>query len=134
VECSRREGIVLSTFDLVFGIVVILIGALGAVFAERLVTAMDFESKRLQYGRATLSVTLGVVLLLAASSLSNSSDLIRIIGVVTLVGGLVFFMLPHTAWARIVQWWTKEHLTLYRVLTLITTSVLGGLLVISALG
>jgi hypothetical protein len=128
-----REETNLSTFDLVLGIVVVVVGALFGVFAQTLVNAVDFESKRLHYGRATLAVALGAVLL-AASSFSNSPDLIRIFGVVTFVGGLALFTLPHTAWVRITQWWTKEHLTFYRVLTLITTSVLGGLLVISALG
>ena len=123
----------MSTFDLVLGIVVVVVGALFGVFAQTLVTAVDFESKRFHYGRATLAVALGAVLL-AASSFSNSPDLIRIFGVVTFVGGLALFTLPHTAWVRITQWWTKEHLIFYRVLTLITTSVLGGLLVISALG
>lgn len=123
----------MSPFDLVLGIVVILIGALFAVFAERLITAIDFESKRFHYFRATFAVALGAVLLLVASPLSNSPDLIRIIGTVTLVGGLALYTLPHTAWVRITQWLTKEHFTLYRVLTLITTSVLGGLLVLSAL-
>ena len=124
----------MSTFDLVLGIVVVVVGALFAAFAKPLVTAVDFESKRFHYGRATLAVALGAVLLLAASSLSKSPDLIRIFGVVTFVGGLALFTIPHTAWVRITQWWTREHLTLYRVLTLITTSVLGGLLIISALG
>ena len=124
----------MSTFDLVLGIVMVLVGALFAAFAEPLVTAVDFESKRFHYGRATLAVTLGAVLTMAASSLSNSPGLVRFFGVVSFVGGLALLTLPHTGWVRITQWWTKEHLTLYRVLTLITASLVGGLLVISALG
>jgi len=124
----------LSTFNLVLGIVVIVVGALFAVFAEPLVTAVNFESRRFHYGRATLAVALGAVLLLAASSLSKSPDLIRVLGGVIFVGGLALFTLPHTGWVRITKWLTKEHLNLYRALTLLTTSVLGGLLVLSALG
>ena len=124
----------MSPFNLFLGIVLAAVGALFTVFAERVIIAIDFESKRFHYGRATFAVAFGAFLLLAASSLSKSPDLVRILGIAAFVGGLALFTLPHAAWVRITRWWTKDHLTLYRVLTVITTSVLGGLLVISALG
>jgi hypothetical protein len=122
----------MSAFDLVLGIAIILIGVLFAVFANRLITIVDVESKRTQSIRAVGSLLAGIVLVLMASD-SNSPDLIRVFGVVALIGGLGFFLLPHPAWVRIIRWLTKEHLTFYRVATLIVTSLLGGYIAISGL-
>jgi uncharacterized protein YjeT (DUF2065 family) len=122
----------MSAFDLVLGIAIILVGVLFAVSAKRLITIVDVESKRTQYTRAVGSLLAGIVLVLMASA-SNSPNLIRAFGVVAVIGGLSFFVLPHAAWVRIIRWLTREHLTFYRVATLIVTSLLGGYIAISGL-
>ena len=122
----------MSAFDLVLGIAIILLGVLFAAFAKRLITIVDFESKRTHYMRAVVSLMVGTVLVLMASD-SNSPDLIRVVGVVALIGGLGFFVLPHTAWVQITRWLTKEHLTFYRVATLIVTIALGGYIALAGL-
>ena len=122
----------MSTFDYVLGPSIIVVGVLFAVFAKRLITIVDFESQRTHYMRAVGSLLGGIVLVSMASG-SNSPDLIRVFGVMALIGGLGFLLLPHRAWVQITRWLTKEHLTFYRVATLIVTIPLGGYIAIAGL-
>ena len=122
----------MSTFDFVLGPSIIVVGVLFAVFAKRLITIVDFESQRTHYMRAVGSLLGGIVLVSMASG-SNSPDLIRVFGVMALIGGLGFLLLPHRAWVQITRWLTKEHLTFYRVATLIVTIPLGGYIAIAGL-
>lgn len=122
----------MSAFDLVLGTSIIVVGVLFAVFAKRLITIVDFESQRTHYMRADGSLLGGIVLVSMASG-SNSPDLIRVFGVVVLMGGLGFLLLPHSRWVQITRSLTREHLTFYRVATLIVTVPLGASIAIAGL-
>ena len=54
----------MSTFDFVLGIALILIGVLFVVFAERLFSTFDIESRRVQYIRAASALIVGPGLIL----------------------------------------------------------------------
>ena len=120
----------MSVFDVILGVGFIMSGVLFAVLAERLFSALNFGSRRMQYIRAASSLVIGLALV-TASSLSNSPVLIRVVGMVAAIGGLVTFFLPHTTWERITRWWIEENLTLYRIITVTLFTLLGGWLVIS---
>jgi hypothetical protein len=114
----------MSALDLVIGIVFILMGVLFAVFAEGLLSVVDLES-RLSRSIASVSrLGTGLGLILVAP-VSKSPELFRVLGTVTLLGGLAFLLIPYETWVRFVRWWTTEHLTFYRVATVTVLTTLG---------
>ena len=114
----------MSTLDLVIGIVFILMGVLSAVFAEGLLSVVDLES-RLSRSIASVSrLGTGLGLILVAP-VSESPELFRVLGMVTLLGGLAFLLISYETWVRFVRWWTTEHLTFYRVATVTVLTTLG---------
>ena len=121
----------MSTFDFVLGIALIFIGVLFVVFAERLFSTFDVESRRVQYIRAASALIGGLGLILGAS-VSSSPELLRLFGTVAAIGGLAFLLVPNRLWARMVRWLAKEHLTFYRIATITVTTLLGGFILFSA--
>ena len=115
----------MSIFDLVLGTALVLIGVLFAAFAKSLLSAIDLGSPRAQYSRAVGSLVVGAGLLLAVPA-SNSPDLVAAFGTIALGGGAVYLLMPNRIWARVVHWFTEQHLTFYRVTTVVVTVLLGG--------
>ena len=114
----------MSAIDFVIGVVFILMGILFAVFAEGLLSVVDLESRRSRSIASVSRLGTGLGLILVAS-VSKSPDLFRVLGTVTLLGGLVYLLIPYETWVRFVRWWTTEHLTFYRVATVTVLTTLG---------
>jgi hypothetical protein len=122
----------MSTLDLVIGVALILMGVLFAAFAKRLLSVVDLESRRARNISAVGRLGTGLVLILAAP-VSRSPDLFRVLGIMTLLGGLAYLLIPYETWVRFVRWWTKEHLTFYRVATVTVLTLLGAVIAYAGL-
>jgi len=103
----------MSTLAAAIGVAFILVGVLIVVSPERLLSVVDWESRRGLYIAATTRVLTGLVLMLAASA-SRTPSGFRIIGAIGVLTGLAFTLTPTARWAKGVRWWTKEHRALYR--------------------
>ena len=78
-----------------------------------------------------MAVFVGVGLILGAS-VSNSPELIRLLGILAVVGGLAVCLMPNRLWEGMARWWAKEHLTFYRIATVTVTTLLGGFIMANA--
>ena len=121
----------MSALDLVIGIVFILMGVLFAVFAEGLLSVVDLESRRSRRIASVSRLGTGLGLILVAS-VSRSPDLFRVLGTVTLLGGLAYLLIRYETWVGFVRWWTTEHLTFYRFATVTVLTTLGSFITFGA--
>lgn len=122
----------MSPIDVFIGVSFIFSGLLFAAFAQPLFAVIDLESIRAKRILGTIRLTTGLGLILVAPVL-RSSGLFRVLGAVTFLGGIAFVLIAHETWIRFVRWWTREHPTLYRVVTVTVLTLLGGIIVCSAL-
>jgi hypothetical protein len=103
----------MSVLAMVLGVAFMLAGVVVAVSPERLLSVVDWGSRRGRYIAVAMRVVTGLVLILAAPA-SRSPTGFRILGALMLLAGLVISLVPTDRWAEFIEWWTKQHRTLYR--------------------
>lgn len=97
----------------VFGVLFMLAGAWILIAPEQLTSMADWESQESRYGAAAMRVVVGLILILAASG-SRLPRVLRVLGIVALVIGLVIAILPLDVWVDLVRIFTVDHPELYR--------------------
>ena len=121
----------MSAVDFVLGMAVISMGFIFVVFAEPLLSVIDLKARASRKILGTIRLLTGVGLILVAPAF-RSSDLFRVLGILTLLGGVAFLLMSHETWVRFVRWWTQDHLTFYRFSIVTVLTLLGGAIVYSA--
>jgi hypothetical protein len=93
---------------LVLSLCVAAVGALGVLSPARLLDfARRFESPAGLYTAAAFRVLMGVALLLAAPT-SRAPGVVRIVGVVILLAGLLTPVVGLERARRIIRWWSRR--------------------------
>jgi hypothetical protein len=95
----------LKTTVLIVGVVITLLGLLGASRPKPFKTLIGFfRSTGMFYFAATIRVALGIALLLAAPSCRFTIAL-YVLGVLTLFSGLLLPILGQVRFAALIGWW-----------------------------
>jgi hypothetical protein len=92
----------------VLSLIVGVLGAVGILWPRRLLSlAGQFQRPGGLYAAAILRIVFGVVLLLTAPA-SRSSEVVRIVGVIIFVSGLITPLLGLDRFRRILNWWSSR--------------------------
>jgi hypothetical protein len=120
-----------KTTVLVFGVVIALLGLLGAFRPKPLRAFVgSFRSIGMLYFAATIRIALGIVLLLAAPTCRFTIAL-YVLGVVTLFSGLLLPMLGKVRFAALIGWWLSLSDGSIRA-TMVLAILLGTFLILAA--
>jgi len=120
-----------KTTVLVFGVVIALLGLLGAFRPKPLRAFVgSFRSIGMLYFAATIRIALGIVLLLAAPTCRFTIAL-YVLGVVTLFSGLLLPMLGKVRFAALIGWWVSLSDGSIRA-TMVLAILLGTFLILAA--
>jgi hypothetical protein len=120
-----------KTTVLVFGVVIALLGLLGAFRPKPLRAFVgSFRSIGMLYFAATIRIALGIVLLLAAPTCRFTIAL-YMLGVVTLFSGLLLPMLGKVRFAALIGWWLSLSDGSIRA-TMVLAILLGTFLILAA--
>lgn len=93
---------------LVLSVFIAALGALGVASPSRLLGVVrSFQTPAGLYFAAALRVVLGVALFFAAPA-SRAPELIRILGVVIFVGGLITPLFGLERFRRLLDWWSAR--------------------------
>lgn len=121
----------MKTTVLVFGVVIALLGLLGAFRPKPLRAFVgSFRSIGMLYFAATIRIALGIVLLLAAPTCRFTIAL-YVLGVVTLFSGLLLPMLGKVRFAALIGWWLSLSDGSIRA-TMVLAILLGTFLILAA--
>ena len=91
------------------------LGALGMVSPMRLLNIVrHFQSQAGIYAAAALRIILGVALFLAAPT-SRAPEIVRIVGIITLVAGLITPLFGLERFRRLLVWWSARGPAFMRV-------------------
>jgi hypothetical protein len=105
----------MTLIALVVSLLIIAFGALGIVSPGRLLGIVRrFENLAGLYAAAAVRIVLGVTLLYAAPT-SHMPEVIRILGILILLAGLILPFIGLARFRRIVVWWCSQGLTVIRV-------------------
>jgi hypothetical protein len=100
---------------LVLSLFVAALGALGMVSPMRLLSIVrQFQRPAGLYAAAALRVVLGVVLFLAAPT-SRSPEVVRILGIIILISGLITPLFGLERFRRLLNWWSARGPTFMRI-------------------
>lgn len=95
----------MKTAVLIFGVVITLLGLIGASRPKPLRALVgSFRSTGMLYLAATIRIALGIVLLLAAPS-CRFTIVVYVLGVLTLFSGLLLPILGQVRFAALIGWW-----------------------------
>jgi len=96
----------MSSIIVVFGIAVALLGAMGLVRPTGLIRFVEtaWQSSTGFYLAVTVRVVLGVILIVAAPD-CRFPDVVRILGIVSLIAAAVAAILGHERLRSFVEWW-----------------------------
>jgi uncharacterized membrane protein len=93
---------------LVLSLFVVILGAIGIIRPEALLgVARHFQTPAGLYAAAALRIILGVALLFAAST-SRAPGVIRVLGILVLVAGLITPFVGTERVRAIVDWWSSQ--------------------------
>jgi len=99
----------------ILSLFVAALGALGMVSPMRLLNIVrHFRSPAGIYAAAVLRVILGVALFLAAPT-SRAPEIVRILGIIILVAGLITPLFGLERFRRLLVWWSARGTTFMRV-------------------
>lgn len=101
----------------VFGVVIALIGLLGAVWPERCtgLVAKAVKWKTTWYLAIGIRVAIGLLLLIAAGAKDfHYANAFRILGALTLVGAVAVALMGQERLQQLIGWWEKRSPTLLR--------------------
>jgi len=107
------------------GVFYVLMGVTVAIFPDWFLSVVDWPSREGLYVSAGIRVVVGIVLLIAAPA-SRFPTTLRVFGAIALVAGLFLLFLPIEVWGPYLQWWTVDHLTLFRTIFAIAAPLLGA--------
>jgi len=100
---------------LVLSLFVAALGALGMVSPMRLLNIVrHFQSLAGIYAAAALRIILGVALFFAAPS-SRAPEVVRILGTIILVAGLITPLFGLERFRRLLNWWSAQGPAFMRV-------------------
>jgi hypothetical protein len=100
---------------LVLSLFVAALGALGMFSPMRLLDIVrHFQSPAGIYAAAALRIILGVVLFLAAPT-SRAPEVVRILGIIILVAGLITPLFGLERFRRLLDWWSARGPAFMRV-------------------
>lgn len=105
----------MSLIALVISLFVTAYGALGIVSPRILLKVVRrFESPAGLYVAAAFRIVLGVVLIYAAPT-SHLPVIIRTVGIIILLAGLIMPFIGLDRFRKIIAWWTSQGLAVIRV-------------------
>jgi hypothetical protein len=105
----------MAIVPLVLSLFVAALGALGIVLPMRLLSIIrQFQRPAGLYAVAILRVVLGVALLLAAPS-SRLPQVVRILGIIIFVSGLITPLFGLERFRRLLNWWSARGPAFMRV-------------------
>jgi len=100
---------------LVLSLFVAALGALGIVSPMRLLSIVrQFQRPAGLYAAAILRIVLGVALILTAPT-SRSPEVVRILGIIILVSGLMTPLLGLERFRRLLNWWSARGSVFMRI-------------------
>jgi hypothetical protein len=100
---------------LVLSLFVAAMGALGIISPVRLLGIVrQFQHPAGLYAAAILRVVLGVALFLASPN-SRSPEVVRILGIIILVSGLITPLFGLERFRKLLNWWCTRGLTFMRI-------------------
>jgi len=113
------------------GIVIAVIGVVYLLRPDVMKWLMEFfkQGKRI-YFAGLIRFVLGVIFLLGATDCDNKS-IIAAFGILFLIGALLIFMLQLEKIRRILDWYQKQPILIFRVLAVIVL-VFGAIIICSA--
>ncbi|HYE34030.1 hypothetical protein [Methylocaldum sp.] len=104
----------MTAVALILSLMVAGLGALGVVSPQRLLDLVRrFETPAGLYIAAAFRLILGLALLLAASD-SRAPNVVRILGIVIFVTGLVTPLIGIERFQRLIEWWSGQGLGFMR--------------------
>jgi hypothetical protein len=105
----------MALIALVLSLFVAALGALGMVSPMKLLgIARHFENPGGLCAAAALRIVLGVALFLAAPS-SRAPEVVRVLGIIILVGGLITPLFGVERTRKLLDWWSARGRTFMRV-------------------
>ncbi len=110
-----------------FGLLIGVVGALGVASPRRLIAFVSrWQSQRGLYVLAAIRIGFGVALLLAASA-SRAPDLLRILGVIALVAGVVTPFFGLHRFEALLRWWSRQPSLFLRLWCVIAVGLGAGI-------
>jgi hypothetical protein len=101
------EDLRLKTTVLIVGIVIVLVGLIGASRPIVLRTLVrSFRSTAMLYVAAVIRISLGIVLLLAAPG-CRFTIAVYVLGVITLLSGLLLPVIGKVRFVALIDWWLR---------------------------
>jgi hypothetical protein len=116
----------------VLGLFIVLMSLVAAAAPETLFSAMDWESRDAKFFAAGARLVFGVVLLLAAANARLPRGL-RVVGWLFLASAAFVALLPMEGWVQLVNYWTVENVTAYRIGGSLLGLLLGGFITYASL-
>jgi hypothetical protein len=105
----------MTLIALILSLLVVAFGALGIVSPLGLLNIVRrFESLGGLYTAAAFRIVLGVALFYAAPT-SHAPEILRILGMVILVAGLITPFIGLKRFRKLVHWWSSQGLTFIRM-------------------
>ncbi len=116
----------------IFGGLVLIIGAAGVIFPEKLMNAIaEWRSPTRLYTAVGMRLILGIILILAAPE-CRFPLAIRVLGGVAIVAAVVLFLLGEERFNAFVDWWAAKPASVIRFWCVFALAF-GGFLVYAAL-
>jgi uncharacterized membrane protein YidH (DUF202 family) len=104
----------MTVLALAFSLLIFTLGAVGLVSPSRVVrVARYFATPAGFYFAAAVRVVMGLALLFAAPA-SRAPGILRILGVVIIVAGVITFFVGLERFRRLIDWWSAKGPTLAR--------------------
>lgn len=108
------------------GLLIIALGALGLGSPPRLIDFVSrWQSRRGLYVVSGIRIIFGVVLLLAASD-SRAPNLLRVLGVVSLVSGVVTPFFGVDRFGALLGWWSRRPQVFVRLWCVVVVLIGAG--------
>ena len=110
------------------GVLIILMGIVLVVVPEPVISFFSDGPPSLQYFAGILRLGLGLVFIKAAAG-SRYPVFLKVIGILTVIGGIVLLVLPSDLWASMMAWISQGHVLRYRFIGAVLAMVLGAFVV-----
>jgi uncharacterized membrane protein YidH (DUF202 family) len=105
----------MTLLALVFSLLVAALGALGLLSPSRAQGVVRyFQTPAGLYFAAGLRLVMGLALVFAAPA-SRAPEVLRVVGVVIVVAGVITLFIGHERFRRLVDWWSARGPALVRV-------------------
>ena len=110
---------------------IVALGAVGVVAPQRLISHVkSWQSPAGLYTAAGIRLVLGVALLLGAPS-SKAPDILRVLGIIAIIAGLITPLIGLERFSKLLNWWAARGSTFVRFWGCVAVAI--GLLLIYAI-